>query len=1252
MLYDIKTEYTGIVDVEKEQGKLKVLFPDGSYELIDEYDPAYDRFFDVIPNLIGYVSKHDNSCKLMVAPYAMLHNHGEYSLLDGMSTPKKIASKLLGGDSVYTPFFALTDHGLPSGLPSFDAVMSKANLCPISGVEVYTESMDGSAKNNHLILIAKNEVGFRNLSHLCTKAQNNFYYHPNVTLDMLREHHEGLICMSACLAGEINRYILAGDMDRAGEFIELYQDIFGDDFYLEVQNHSISDEDIVRNKVFELSNIYNIKVVATTDSHYVNKDDAYAHEVLLAIGTQKTITDPDRMTFDGAGYHILNAYEFYDLFEDHPEVIQNAFEIVKKCNFHFYKKDIEMPHFDIPDGYTEAEYFDHLTRIGYKKRFYGTPMYRSQEYIDRIKYELSIVHQMKFEGYFLIVQDFIEWAKNRGIAVGPGRGSAVGSLVSFCLGITDLDPIPYGLLFERFLNPERISMPDIDIDISDERRQEVIDYVDEKYGSDHVSRIITFGTLAPKMCVKDVGRVLEFPLTLTQQISDAIPEAPKMTLDKALKESPMLRELYDTNNDVQTIVGIAKKLEGIARNTSQHACGVVIAKNPIADNIPEALMKDANGNPAWTAVFNKDEIEENGCIKFDFLGLRNMSILKNASDMIGIDYQQIPLFDPEVYAYISTGDTEGIFQIESAGMKDLVRDMFADVRSRIKACKSDEDRENLGKECFERLVAAISLYRPGPLDYIPDYIAGMRDVHNIHYDTPELKDILSMTYGVICYQEQVQQICRKLAGYSYGRADLIRRGMAKKKPEIIEHEKNIFLYGNKKDYKAGKDNAYVPGCINNGISEDAAKIIWEKMEKFSLYAFNKSHSAGYAVISVRTAWLKNYHPGVFWTATLNSVVKKADKVRKYLYCAQKHGFTILPPSVNHSEAMFSCDNNCIRIGLFALRDLGKAAFPVIQEREKHGIFSSFEDLITRCYPGKKAITSLAYSGALDEFGLTRHEIVEGCDSISEYLDDIHKYDSWADFDDIDRAYKTFVNMNMIHLDEYPKQEKLNYEYKYAGMYVSEHPLDEYLEAITVLEPNCISDLVVDLNEDNDEEVNVKAWDKKVKVVGIIKEVETKITRKGEKMMVGTIEDKTGSIRFAVFAQTMNSRLFNKNLMVENSVVIMEGLRRVNDFGSQINVSIVNTVERYASKLSKIYCLTDREHCQKLIDAARECLPGNLTVILRFDNDRNGRDSMFIDAETGKACSGKYRRPEDARNLKVDLSGFFLLKEASRQIKVF
>lgn len=793
---------------------------------------------------------------------------------------------------------------------------------------------------------------------------------------------------------------------------------------------------------------------------------------------------------------------------------------------------------------------------------------------------------------------------------------------------------------------------DIDTDLSDERRQEVIDYVGEKYGSDHVSRIITFGTLAAKMCVKDVGRTLDASLTLTQEIADAIPSAPKMTLDKALKESPMLRELYETNDEVRNIVDIAKKLEGVSRNVSQHACGVVIAKNPIADNIPEIILKDANGNPAWTAVFTKDEVEENGCIKFDFLGLRNMSILKNASDMIGVDYQKIPMFDPEVYAYIATGDTEGIFQIESPGMKDLMRDMFADVKERIRACSSNEEREALGKECYERLVAAISLYRPGPLDYIPDYIAGMRDVHNIHYDTTELKDILGVTYGVITYQEQVQQICRKLAGYSYGRADLIRRGMAKKKPEIIEKEKAIFLYGNKEDCDSGKDQEYVPGCINNGIHEEAAKTIWRKMEKFAEYAFNKSHSAAYAVISVRTAWLKYYHPGIFWTATLNSVVKKADRVRKYLYCAQKHGISILPPNINESESLFSYKDNSIRIGLFALRDLGKAAFPILEERQKNGPFASFEEFVWRCQPGKKVLTSLAYSGAIDQYGITRQEIVENCESVSNYLKSLHNYDSWADFDSLNKKYISLIQLDMTPFEEYPKQTKLNYEYEYAGMYVSEHPLDEHFAVISAINPDPIVDLVVETGDDfNEAEIDYKDLERKVTVVGIVKEIETKVTQKGDKMIVGTIEDKTGLIRFTVFAKTLSSRLFNKNLLVDNNVVIMEGMRKVNSFGSQIVVSIVSTVEKFSSKLSKIYCLTDMDHYLEVIEAAKECPSGNLTVILQIEFQNNVRGAVFMDAESDELYTRKYRSVDDPRNLKVDLSAFYRLKEASKQIKV-
>ena len=843
--YLLTKVYTGIVDVRKDNNSLEICYPDGTSENIFFNDKRYDRYFDTIGTLLGYVSNIDGQSMLMIAPYVSLHNHSEYSVLDGLSKASDIAKKLNGDDAVYSPFFALTDHGIPSGLPSFDAKMSKAYLCPINGMEFYAEDFDGAEKrasgskpnmNHHLILIAKNDVGYKNLSHLVTDAQHNFYYHANVTVEMLRKHREGLICMSACIGGELPQYLLAGNHEKAEKFIEIYKDIFGDDFYLEVQNHGILDEIKAAQELFKLGEKYGIKVVATSDSHYINAEDSYTHEVLLAIGTKKKMDDPDRMRFDGSGYHVLNADEFYDLYPAHPEVISNAFEIVRKCQYHFKQRKIEMPDFDVPEGYTISTYFDHVAKQGFEERFKGTPQLTSQEYLDRLEYELSIIHQMEFEGYFLIVQDFIREARRRGVAVGPGRGSAVGSLVAYCLTITNLDPIPYGLLFERFLNPERVSMPDIDIDFSDERRHEVIEYVNEKYGKDHVSRIVAFGTEAAKADIKDVGRVFNMPPADTQKVVDCIPAEPKMTIDKAMSGSLEFKEMYDTDPKVKEIVDIAKRIEGCVRNIAMHACGVVIAKNPVADNIPEILVEDDFGEKIYSTSFNKEEVEENGCIKFDFLGLRNMSILQNACKSINMEIDDIPLFDPKVYAYIATGNTDGIFQIESDGMKALMRDMFYDVENRIKDCKTQKELDDLGFECFERLIAAISLYRPGPLDYIPDYVAGMRDPNNIHYDCPELKPILATTYGTICYQEQVQQICRDLAGYSLGRADLIRRGMAKKKQYIIDAEKEIFLNGNKKAFDSGKDNAYVPGCINNGISPEAANIIWAKMEKFAEYA--------------------------------------------------------------------------------------------------------------------------------------------------------------------------------------------------------------------------------------------------------------------------------------------------------------------------------------------------------------------------------------------------------------------------------
>lgn len=800
-----------------------------------------------------------------------------------------------------------------------------------------------------------------------------------------------------------------------------------------------------------------------------------------------------------------------------------------------------------------------------------------------------------------------------------------------------------------FLNPERVSMPDIDIDFADERRQEVIDYVKSKYGEDHVSRIITFGTLAAKMCVKDVGRTLGYPHSLTQSIANAIPSTPGIKIDDALEESPDFREMYDMDANTKKIVDIAREIEGTARNMSQHACGVVIAKNPISDNIPEVLLKDAQGNAAYTAAFQKDEVEENGCIKFDFLGLRNMSILYNASKAIGVDYSKIPIFDPYVYASIAKGNTDGIFQIESDGMKDLVKNLFANVGQKYASCETQEDKDELGRECFERLVAAVALYRPGPRDYIPEYLYNMRNSDSIEYDVPQLEPILKSTYGIIAYQEQVQQICRALAGYSYGRADIIRRGMAKKKPEILAKEKNIFLYGNKKAFEAGKDKTFVPGCVANGIPESVAKSIWAKMEKFSEYAFNRSHAAAYAVISARTAWLKYYHPVEFWVATLNSVLGKADKIQKYLYYAQRDSITVLPPDIDKSGIHFTHENGNIRIGLSAIKHLGKSANDIVEERTANGKFKSFEDFLLRCEPGKKTIIAIALSGAADGYGYKRKALSESHSAIARFLKRNEPKDQLEfDFGDDGSLFKILEENNLARDCEFQKQEKLANEYDYIGMYVSEHPLDEYAPIMSSIK----SDSVVSIIPDDSEIETMTEYElnKRVKLVGVLKDVESRVTKNGNKMVSGRIEDKTGSIKFTVFAKTLSSPTFNASLLSENAVVIIDGTRKVDDFGCGVVVNAISEATTFAGGFSRVYCLTDKEHFEDLVSVATSCKEGNLAVIIQVNEAPGHSRLVMLDANDGTPV---YRRP-DATNencLKVSFSDYYKLREASKQIKL-
>ena len=1126
---------------------------------------------------------------------ALLHLHTGYSLLDGAIKIKDLVKKLSDiGDMIikengmeliitkYPMFCANTDHGSMFGGYSFSTELEKEGLFPIIGAEVYLETIGGKKDGNHLILLCKDETGYHNLCLLISEAEKNFYNRPHVTWDLLRKHSEGLVCLSACLAGEIPQKILKGDIDGAIEVAENFIDIFEDDFYIEIQNHHIPDEDKVRPELVKIAKELGVKMIATTDAHYLNAESKKAHEVLLCIGTGTTMTNEKRFKFEGTGYHVFTNKEMIDTFSMIGEAVSNQLEVVQKCKFRFKKQEISMPLFPT-GGLTTNEAFRKACWDGFEERF-GNADIDFEVYKERLEYEISVISQMKFEAYFLIVADFIKYARDNGIGVGPGRGSAVGSLVAYCLKITNLDPIPYGLLFERFLNPERVSMPDIDIDFQDTRRQEVIDYVKNKYGEENVSRIITFGTLAARAVIRDVGRAMEMPLSIVDKVAKAIPAEPKMTIDKAFKTSLEFQKLY-ADPKVKQMVDIAKELEGLTRHKSQHACGVVISARPVYEFVPEVLLTDSDGNVARTAAFTMTELEDLGLLKMDFLGLRNMGIINNSLNKLGIKEDDVPLNDPYVYAFISTGDTDGIFQIESGGMKSLMKDMFLDVPLKIKelerkygvkgfkqAQRHPEAKkafELFGTECFERLIAAISLYRPGPMDYIPQYIAGMRNPKAIHYDTPKLKGLLEPTYGTIVYQEQVQQIVRDLAGYSLGRGDLIRRAMGKKKADIMNKEREIFIHGNKADFESGKDKQFVKGCVENGVPEEVAIIIWDKMAKFAEYAFNKSHAAGYAVIAIITAWLKYYYPTEFWVETLNSVITKADKLKKYIGSAKLNGVEILNPNINTSQCLFSAiEEKKIRMGLTSLRNLGKSALPIVEEREANGSYTSFDDFVRRIMPDKRMFESLVYSGTLDEFEGSRASKIRTFEQIVNLKEALNKHKNmWFEIPELTEWYKSFYNISISNVPEMEKEDKLEKEYLYAGMYVSEHPLDQYVYITDSFPHSDIAELVEDNEEYDTEEIVKVEQSKQVTVVGIVKEFESKLTKKGDTMYVFKLEDTTGEIRTTVFPREVKE--FG-HIIRENAIVRIDGLWKNDDFGIQVVASNVVTLTEITPSTAKAY----------------------------------------------------------------------------------
>ena len=1049
--------------------------------------------------------------------FAHLHVHTEFSLLDGSNKIKEYVSRVkeLGMNSA-----AITDHGVMYGVIDFYREAKKQGINPILGCEVYVapnsrfdrEITGGDDRYYHLVLLAENEEGYANLTKIVSKGfVEGYYYKPRVDKELLRKYHKGIIALSACLAGEVARFLTKGLYEEAKKTALEYQEIFGEgNFFLELQDHGIPEQGLVNQQLFKMSEETGIELVATNDIHYTYAEDAKPHDILLCIQTGKKLSDENRMRYDGGQYYVKSEEEMLRLFPYAKQALENTQKIADRCHVEIEFGVTKLPKYDVPDGYTSWEYLQKLCYEGLEKR-YGDP---SEELKERLSYELETIHQMGYVDYFLIVWDFIKYAKDHGISVGPGRGSAAGSIVSYCLEITTIDPIRYQLLFERFLNPERVSMPDIDVDFCYERRQEVIDYVTRKYGKDCVAQIVTFGTLAARGVIRDVGRVMDLPYAYVDSISKMIPQELGITIDKALKMNPDLKKLYDTDETVTNLIDMAKRLEGLPRHCSMHAAGVVICQKPVDEYVP--LSRAADGT--ITTQFIMTTLEELGLLKMDFLGLRTLTVIQNAVLLARrkqpeLNINQIDYNDQKVLDYIGTGKTDGVFQLESAGMKGFMKE--------------------LKPHNLEDVIAGISLYRPGPMDFIPQYIRGKNDSSSITYDCPQLEPILAPTYGCIVYQEQVMQIVRDLAGYSLGRSDLLRRAMSKKKAAVMEKERKIFIYG---DEETG-----VPGCIKNGIDEQTANKIYDEMIDFAKYAFNKSHAAAYAVVSYQTAWLKYYFPVEYMAALMTSVIDNPSKVSEYIYACRQMNIKILPPDINKGEANFSVDGGDIRYGLAAIKSIGRPVIKaIVEDREELGLFQNLEDFITRLSAknilNKRMIENLIKAGALDTLGGTRKQFMSIYVQIVDHVTQEKKNSMVGQmtlFDLVSEDQKEEFQIRMPDVGEYSKETLLAFEKEVLGIYVSGHPLEAYEEKWK----KSISATTADFQLD-EETGHTKVHDGAKEIIGgMITEKTIKHTKTNQMMAFITVEDLLGTVEVVVFPRDYEK---NRDYLEVDSKVFVRG----------------------------------------------------------------------------------------------------------------
>ena len=1107
--------------------------------------------------------------------FTHLHVHTEYSLLDGSNKIKEYVARVkeLGMDSA-----AITDHGVMYGVVDFYRAAREAGINPILGCEVYVapgsrfdrEVGSGDDRYYHLVLLAENNQGYSNLMKIVSKAfVEGFYYKPRVDLKLLEKYHEGIIALSACLAGEVARYLARGMYEDAKIAALRYQDIFGKgNFFLELQDHGIPEQQTVNQQLLRMHRETGIDLVATNDVHYTMAEDAEPHDVLLCLQTQKKLNDENRMRYEGGQYYVKSPEEMARLFPYALEALENTHKIALRCHVEIEFGVTKLPKYDVPDGLTSWEYLNKLCHEGLEQRYHPV----TDALKKRLDYELSTIKNMGYVDYFLIVWDFIKYARDNDIMVGPGRGSAAGSLVAYTLGITQLDPIRYDLLFERFLNPERVSMPDIDVDFCFERRQEVIDYVRRKYGDDCVVQIVTFGTLAARGVIRDVGRVLDMPYAQVDTIAKMVPQEPNITIDKALGMNPEFRKAYEEQEDIHRLIDLAKRLEGLPRHTSMHAAGVVISQKDVSEYVPLSRAQDGS----IVTQFTMTTLEELGLLKMDFLGLRTLTVIQNAVKMIEqstgvfLDMQKIDYNDKKVLDSLGTGRTDGVFQLESAGMKNFMKE--------------------LKPQSLEDVIAGISLYRPGPMDFIPQYIRGKNRPDTIRYDCPQLEPILKPTYGCIVYQEQVMQIVRNLAGYTLGRSDLVRRAMSKKKASVMEKERQNFVYGNEAEG--------VPGCIANGIDEATANKIYDEMIDFAKYAFNKSHAAAYAVVSYQTAYLKYYYPVEFMAALMTSVIDFPNKVAEYILVCRQMGIKILPPDVNCGMYGFSVDNGAIRYGLSAIKSVGRPVIEsLVREREENGQYRSLKDFMERNSPqmNKRAVENFIKAGALDCLDGNRRQKMLVYQKISDNISQ-EKKNSLAGqmslFDLVSEEDKKEFEIRMPDVEEFGKEELLGYEKEVLGIYLSGHPLENYREMME----KTISAKTSDFQQDEETNLPKVTDGQKVIIGGMITDKTIKYTKNNKVMAFLTVEDLVGTVEVVVFPRDYEK---SQQFLNEEGRVFIQG--RVSAEDDRASKLILEKIRPFDNMPREIWIQFDNkesytQQSQELLADLRRS-PGDSAVVI-------------------------------------------------------